>query len=321
MRKVFWIFLFLLTPFLLFSWGFYGHKTINRAAVYTLPTELSKFYKQHIEYITIHAVDPDMRRYAIKEEAPRHYIDIDHYGEDAFEKVPRRWKDAVEMFSEDTLQSYGIVPWHVERMYYRLVNAFKQKDIGYILKTSADLGHYIADAHVPLHTTENYNGQLTNQKGIHGFWESRLPELYAEDYNYFVGKAVFIENPLDFIWDRVEESNAAVDSVLRFEKVLTEQFPSDQKYAFEERGNTTVKTYSRDFSFKYHEMMDGMVERRMRKAIIAIGSFWYSAWVEAGQPDLDIPLTPEQQLALEAEKAELEAKFRSNNILGREHQD
>lgn len=321
MRKLFWILTFALIPALIYCWGFFGHKTINRAAVYTLPTELAKFYKEHIEYVTIHAVDPDMRRYAVKEEAPRHYIDIDHYGETPFKEVPRKWKDAVAKYSEDTLQAYGIVPWHVERMYYRLVKAFRNKDIPYILKTSADLGHYIGDAHVPLHTTENYNGQLTNQKGIHGFWESRLPELYAEDYDYFVGKAEIIDHPLDFIWDRVEESNAAVDSVLRFERMLTEEFPSDRKYAYEERGRSTIKTYSRDFSLEYHEKMDGMVERRMRKAIIAIGSFWYSAWVEAGMPNLDVPLTPEQQLALETEKAELEAKYKSNKILGREHDD
>ena len=66
--------------------------------------------------------------------------------------------------------------------------AFIEKDSDKILKYSADLGHYIADAYVPLHTTENYNGQLTGQKGIHAFWESRLPELFSEDYNYLVDK-------------------------------------------------------------------------------------------------------------------------------------
>lgn len=321
MRKVILLLAVSIIPVLVLCWGFYGHKSINRVAVYTLPTELAGFYKEHIEYVTSHAVDPDMRRYAVKEEAPRHYIDIDHYGDKPFDAVPREWKDAVEKFTEDTLQAYGIVPWHVERMYKRLVSAFKKKDIGYILKTSADLGHYIGDAHVPLHTTENYNGQLTNQKGIHGFWESRLPELYAEDYDFFVGKAVFIKDPLNFIWDEVEKSHAAVDSVLHFERDLTNTFPSDRKYAFEEKGASVMKTYSRDFSQEYHVMLDGMVERRMRKAIIAVGSYWYSAWVEAGKPDLSTPLSKEQQEQLEAERKELEARYQASKILGREHAD
>lgn len=284
-----------------------------------MPTEIMDFYKKNIEFVTTHAVDPDMRRYVVKEEAPRHYIDIDHYGEHPFRDVPREWYKAVEKFSEDTLQAYGIVPWHVERMYQRLIQAFKQKDTEYILKTSADIGHYIADAHVPLHTTENYNGQMTNQHGIHGFWESRLPELFADDYDFFVGRAEMLNSPLNFIWDAVEASHAAVDSVLEFERVLTQNFPSDRKYAYEERGNSTIKTYSRDFSTEYHVMLDNMVERRMRQAVIAVGSFWYSAWVEAGQPNLNEGINPLDQQKLEEESKELEAQYKAHPVQSREH--
>jgi hypothetical protein len=279
------------------------------------------FYKDHLEFISEHAVDPDMRRYVVKEEAPRHYIDIDHYGEDPFKLVPRKWDAAVEKFSEDTLQAYGIVPWHVNRMYFRLISAFRKGDIPYILKTSADIGHYIADAHVPLHTTENYNGQMTNQKGIHGFWESRLPELYAEDYDYFVGKAQMVEDPLETIWKAVENSHNAVDSVLEFEAALNESFPSDRKYAFEERGRSTVKVYSRDYSAEYHVMLDDMVERRMRASIITIGSFWYSAWVEAGQPSLGGEIDPKDWDEIEEEKKQLEAEYRAKPVKSREHDE
>lgn len=311
----------LFTPNHLYCWGFFGHKSINRLAVFTLPTELIGFYKNHLEYVSEHAVDPDMRRYVVKEEAPRHYIDIDHFGENPFEVVPRSWDAAVEKFSEDTLQAYGIVPWHIERMYKRLVWAFKDRDVPYILKTSADLGHYIADAHVPLHTTENYNGQLTGQKGIHGFWESRLPELYSEDYDYFVGKAQFLDSPLDMAWDAVEASHAAVDSVLSFEMKLHNEFPTDQKYAFEQRGRSTIKVYSRDYSYAYHEMLDRMVERRMRASIIAVGSFWYSAWLEAGKPILEIELDDGQKQLIEQERKSLEAEYQARPVSSREHSE
>jgi len=110
------------------SWGFYGHRRINRMAVFTLPPEMVGFYKRNIEFVTAHAVDPDKRRYASKNEAPRHYIDIDHYakgGENPFEVMPRYWYDAVEKFTEDTLQAYGIVPWHVARMTNWLTKVLK----------------------------------------------------------------------------------------------------------------------------------------------------------------------------------------------------
>ena len=94
-------------------WGFWAHKRINKMALFTLPQELFAFYKPHLDYIEEHAVDPDKRRYAVVDEAPRHYIDIDHYGEYPFPELPRKWKDAVAKYSEDSLQAYGIVPWYI----------------------------------------------------------------------------------------------------------------------------------------------------------------------------------------------------------------
>ena len=284
------IVLFLFLSSILYAtipWGFYAHKRVNRYAVFTLPEELVGFYKKHIDHLTDHAVDADKRRYAIKEEAPRHYIDIDHYGENPFQVMPRKWTDAVEKFSEDTLLTYGIVPWHIQTVYNRLVKAFEEKDIDYILKNSADLGHYVSDAHVPLHTTENYNGQLTNQKGIHAFWESRLPELFADDYDYLVGTAEYQYSVLDVAWHAVESSFNALDSVLLFDKELSQEFEQDKQYSYEKRGAKTIKVKSADFSFAYHTKLDGMVERRLRLSITTIGNLWYSAWVDAGQPILE----------------------------------
>jgi hypothetical protein len=289
-KKIKWILFFILfcsSVTLVFAWGFWAHKRINNKAVFTLPPEMIGFYKKNIDYISEHAVDPDKRRYAFAEEAPRHYIDLDHYGEHPFDSVPKFWNDAVKKFSEDTLNAYGIVPWWIDKMLSRLTEAFKAKNPDKILKLSADIGHYIADAHVPLHCTENYNGQMTNQVGIHGFWESRVPELFGDEYDYFTGRAEYISKPMDKIWQIVRESFNAKDSVLKFEAMLNEKFSQDRKYAFEQRGTTTMKVYSKEYTKEYSKMLDGMVERRLRSSIIDVGSFWYTAWVNAGQPDLD----------------------------------
>ncbi len=321
------IFLVFITSFFqetTISWGFFGHKKINRMAVFTLPPEMIKFYKKNIEYITEHAVDPDKRRYAVDGEAPRHYIDIDHYvhsGEDPFEIVPKKWFDAVDKFTEDTLQEYGIVPWHVNVMVLRLTKAFEAKDVDKILHLSADLGHYIGDSHVPLHTTENYNGQLTGQKGIHGFWESRLPELKAKDYDYFVGRAEYVEDILEDEWETIRGSFGALDSVLDFEQKLNAEFPSDQKYSHENRGASLIKTYSEEYSTKYHDMMNGMVERRLTRSIIKVGSYWYTAWVNAGQPDLNELLEKGPSKKQLEENLLLDKSYRGSKIKGREHQD
>ncbi len=284
------LFILLLLPFETYAWGFVGHQRINRLAIFTLPPEMFGFYKYHLKFLVDNSVNPDKRRYAVKNEAPRHYIDIDVYdrlyNDSAIYKMPRYWKDAVKIHSEDTLLAYGIVPWHIQKMHFELVEAFKQRSVNRILRVSADLGHYIADANVPLHTTENYNGQRTGQIGIHGFWESRLVELFSDDFDFFVGKASFLQNTQLTAWEAVTNAHLALDSVFRFERELTKMFPEDKKYAFEERNRITVKTYSRPFSEAFYRMLDGQVQRRMRASVKMVGDFWYTCWVEAGQPDL-----------------------------------
>ena len=304
-----------------FSWGFYAHKKINHYAVFLLPPEMMVLYKPNIDFIAEHAVDPDMRRYAVPEEGPRHYIDLDHYGKYPFDSLPRKWNDAVAKYSEDTLNKYGIVPWWVPTLLNKLTDAFKEKNQARILKYAAEIGHYIADAHVPLHANSNHNGQYTDQKGIHGFWESRIPELLAEkEWDFFIGKAEYIKNPSDFMWKRVLESAAASDTVLRFEKELSKSFPPDQKYSFEDRNGITIRQYSSAFSIKYNEMLKGMVERRMRQAIHAIASFWYTAWVNAGQPDLTRLSNKEFSAEDLKEFESLNQSWKAGSAKGREHE-
>jgi hypothetical protein len=276
----------LLGLFLAYSWGFYAHKEINKKAVFCLPEEMMGFYKHNIDYITEQSVAPDKRRYNDKTEAPRHYLDADHYGKSPFDSIPMRWDDAVAKYTEDTLNAYGTVPWRIQQRLSQLTIAFKERDSASILFYSADLGHYIADACVPLHSTINYDGQLSNQKGLHSFWESRLPELFASDYDFWVGKANYIPDPLATSFDILKGSFAALDSVLSFEKALNERFTAEQKYSYEQKGDKNVQVYSYEYSKAYHKALDGMVERRMRLAIKMVSSYWYTAWVNAGQPEL-----------------------------------
>ena len=305
-----------------FCWGFYGHKKINNYAVFLLPPQMLVLYKTHIDFISNHAVDPDMRRYALAQEGARHYIDIDYYGKYPFDALPRKWSDARDKFSEDSVQKHGIVPWWVQTMLYRLTDAFKEGNQVKILKLSAEIGHYIADAHVPLHANSNHNGQYTNQQGIHGFWESRVPELLADkEWDFFIGKADYIKNPGNFIWQRVLESAAAADTVLRYEKELSEQFPADQKFSFENRNGVLTRQYSSAFTRAYDLKLKGMVERRMRTAIYSVASFWYTAWVNAGEPDL-AKLSNKEFSADDLKEFEnLSNNWKNNKIMGREHDE
>ncbi len=333
------------------DWGFFGHRTINEYACYTLPQRLFAFYKPHIKFVREHAVDPDKRRYALKKEAGRHYIDIDYWGEAPFDILPRSFAPAFnkmlhvryeteagdtvlvkscrtegnkamdsifyakilrDYFSDDweftcedltaafpeiadcsqaivhdSLTDYGILPYNLVYTYNRLVSAYDEKNIDRILRYASDLGHYVGDAHVPLHTTINYNGQLTDQDGIHAFWESRLPELFAMDeYDFLTGQARYVNDIEKYAWDIVLDTHTHLDSVLLIEKRLRETYPADLQNCYEERLQRTVRVQCREFAEAYHRELDGMVEEQMLKSISALGNIWYSAWIDAGQPKL-----------------------------------
>jgi len=268
------------------AWGFFAHKKITHFATFLLPPDLAVFYKKHREAITRQSVNPDKRRYVIPEEGPRHYIDLENYESTFNRNKPLSYRAAVAIFSEDSLMAFGIVPWQIIITKNRLIRAMRNRDSKKIIKYSAELSHYIADSNVPLHTTENYNGQLTGQKGIHGLWESRLPELYSEDYDLLIGGADYVQDPLLRVWETMWASHDLVDRVLHLEKKLTNEFGPEKKYSYELRNKTLIKTFSRDFCSQYRQGLNGQVEARFRTSIKMVADFWYTSWIEAGQPVL-----------------------------------
>jgi len=270
------------------AWGFFGHRKINEIAVYSIPKPLFGFYKYHIQYMVAHSTDPDMRRYVLDNEACKHFLDGDYYEHAVpFDTLPKQYKSAILKYTEDTIHKHGIVPWQIIIVVNHLTEAFKQKDISRILKLSADLGHYVGDCHVPLHATSNYNGQKTGQKGIHALWESRLTELYFDEFDLFVGQGVYLQQISKKVWEAFEGSFALVDSVLKIERSISKHFKESRKYTWEKRGNVMTKVYSFTFCQEYNDSLHGMVENRMRKSIELLSSLIYTAWINAGQPDLE----------------------------------
>ena len=256
-------------------------------AVYAVPAPLAAFYKKNIEYITQHAVDPDKLMFADSTEAFHHFINIDHYGVEGFQKLPKYWKDAVKEYSDDTLDKYGTLPWQILRWEYKLTEAFKKKDINAILKASAFIGHYIADAHVPLHTAANFNGQETNQQGVHALWESAIPEAFGDKYQHINGGAIYIKDPPDKIWSILEQSHSLVVKVLADEKEVSGHFTNAQKYLpNKNEGKKKKIKYTPAYIAAYNKALDGMVEKQLHSSAVDVASFWYTAWVNAGQPDL-----------------------------------
>jgi hypothetical protein len=102
---------------------------------------------------------------------------------------------------------------------------------------------------------------------------------------------------------------------LRIEKEVAAQIEVDKKYCPETINRTTVKKPCYDFAEAYHDKLGGMVEARMQAAILAVGSAWYTAWVDAGQPDLDNLKMDSKigPLSIKGDSTELAGENRSKN--------
>lgn len=300
----------------LISWGSLVHKTVHQLAIYQLPDEMRPFFYAHADYLIKNATRPDNRRNQDSTEATKHFIDFELYGKDAAHTMPFNWNEAVAKYNEDTLKKYGYVPYVVIDMQKKLTHAFKMGLKDSILFYAADLGHYIGDAHVPLHTTENYDGQLTNQKGIHSLWESMVPEIELEHFNlYTTHKATYIKNKEAAIWGVLRKSYSLVKDVLEKEIEVTQIVGADKKYRIQMRRGKEVKYYTSEFAKAYYQVLKSSINEQLLSSSQMITDFWFTAWVDAGKPNLtklfNESLSEEKQKNLENELQ----SFKNNSLL------
>lgn len=277
-----------------FAWGVWGHQHINKAAIFALPVSMREFFFDHCDFVTIEASIPDVRKYTIHDtkEGPRHYIDLETFGDHPFDVLPETWDSAKAKFGEQKLIKAGILPWYIQEMMQKLTDAFKAHDKIRILFLASDLAHYIGDAYMPLHTSLNHDGQLTGQQGIHALWESLLPELFGNTYNLHVPDAKYINDPVQETWNILRESHGQVQTLLKTEKDLLDSWPKNKIYELDSTGKILRNKYNNSrfsyaFAKAYHEALHGMVEQQMRLAIEKSADYWYTAWVNAGKPDLN----------------------------------
>ncbi|MFH6960027.1 zinc dependent phospholipase C family protein [Flavobacterium aquidurense] len=312
--------------FLTLSWGIVGHERINKAAVMALPRSLQIFFYNHIDFITQEASVPDIRKYALnyKDENPRHYFDMENFG--AVDSIPQTLEAAKKKYDAKFLNDNGILPWYIEDMMVKLTKAFKDKNRAEILFLAADLGHYIGDAHMPLHTSANHDGQLSDQKGIHSLWESRLPELFAKNYKLNVPQAQYYEDVHKATWDMINDTHSLVQPLLDIDKKLRTSTPENQVFKMDDDGKVVKSKYnsavfSDEYAKKLHKDLNGMVENQMKKAITATASFWYTAWVNAGKPDLsDLDAPAVTQRNNQALKDDLKL-FQQGDLFGMKNQN
>lgn len=286
------------------SWGVWGHEHINRAAVFALPADMRTFYYNHIDFITAESTGPDMKRslYGDKSESPKHYIDIEGFDR-PLDSLPRTTAEK-KIYPDSIYQKLGSLPWQIQDMMAKLTRAFKEKHRAEILLMSADLAHYLGDANMPLHTSLNYDGKLTGQPGVHSFWESRLPEEFGNTYNLNTRDAKYMDDVTKETWRVIKASHLLADTILAIDKSVRLTLGENKLYKKDEQGNVLKSKYnspiqSDEYAQAFHKALHGMIEGQMKTSIQTVADFWYTAWVNAGKPDLakldDVELTEQNK--------------------------
>jgi len=270
---------FALAPAPAGAWGFTGHRLVGRKAVRTLPDPLRRVFEANAAYLSEQAITPDLQRSGPSD--PDHFLDMDAFGGAyPFEGISRVESENIARLGKD-ITAKGRLPWKIDEVYRALVQAFRDRDTPRVLAQAATLCHLIADAHVPLHATDNYDGQLTGQRGLHSRWESDLVERNRLQLEAAVEPAAAqrIADPVDYAFAVLRDSYLHSLQVLASDresvtgKDLAET-PEDERYDDE----YFSRFYAREAS---------RVAARLGASASATGSLWLSAWEEAGRPALD----------------------------------
>ena len=265
------------------AWGFETHKFIVSRAIDILPAAIRPFFEANRVFIVEHCIDPDLWRTAgFTDEPPRHFVDIDAYGKYPFTELPRDYDAALVKFGAEALSRNGVLPWRTAEMAGNLGRGFQgvSRPTGYGVSDvkffSAIIGHYVADAHVPLHAVLNYDGQLTGQNGVHTRFEEDLFVRYGKQLNIQPPPLQSISNVRDFIFDTLLESYQNSDAVL----------------AADREAIGSADTYDDRYYDAFFAKIKPVLEKRISQAISSVASVITSEWERAGRPALPVNPPP-----------------------------
>lgn len=256
---------------LLSGWGQTGHYHISQRASLSYNEHMQDF-DQWTSILAAHASDADKRKSSDPNESPRHYIDIDNY--QLFNetgRIPQTLDSVIMLYGSYFVYDQGVLPWATMRTFDSLVSCFERYDWEKAVLFAADLGHYVADGHMPMHLTRNYNGQFTGNNGIHSRYESTMINAYISQITYGGAPAEFVEDVPEYVFEYIYQNYPYVDSILLADD-----------YAKSVSGNTGSQAYKQAL----WEYSNGFTTHLFKNASHALADLIYTAWIHAGTPEL-----------------------------------
>ena len=253
------------------AWGGAGHRLVVSKAIDTLPPEMRPFFEANRDYLAQHVTDPlDALAKNPAAERRYHILLLDHYGRFPFENLPRSYKAAVAKFTKAKLEASGVLPWQIGVYSEKLTNAMRLGKWDEARLDAAFLAHFVAEAHDPFNTTENFDGRLSGQPGVDDRFKSRLIDRFSSFFPMRPNDAVYLSDPTDVAFEACLSAHSWLETILLADR----------------RARKGLGDYTDEYYDRFYNQAAAILIRQLSDAATDVGSFWLTAWKNAGSPPL-----------------------------------
>jgi len=253
------------------AWGGAGHRLVVSKAIDTLPPEMRPFFEANRDYLAQHVTDPlDALAKNPAAERRYHILLLDHYGRFPYESLPRSYKAAVTKFTKAKLEASGVLPWQIGVYSEKLTNAMRLGKWDEARLDAAVLAHFVAEAHDPFNTTENFDGRLSGQPGVDDRFKSKLIDRFSSFFPMRPNDAVYLNDPTDVAFEACLSAHSWLETILLADR----------------RARKGLGDYTDEYYDRFYNQAAAILIRQLSDAATDVGSFWLTAWKNAGSPPL-----------------------------------
>ena len=260
----------ILLPAQAYAWGANAERLVVSNSIGTLPDELRVFFQARLQFLQQHITDPDDAAAKSAVDRENQFIRLDHYGQYPFSALPRVYKEAERKFGKRSLDSNGLLPWEIGVYSEKLTDDFRSGNWTAAQLDAAMLASYVADAHDPFRTTTNYDGHLSGQVGVEDRFGIQLVNRYSQFFYLHPNPASFISDPTDHAFEMCFTSHSWIENVLLADR----------------RSHQGLQDYNDDFYDRFYGQVGAVLVRQISDAATDVGSYWLTAWENAGRPPL-----------------------------------
>ena len=260
----------LLTSSASFGWGESAERLITNKAIDTLPDEMLPFFTANRQFIVQHSTDVSESNDKTPGPHNAEFLQIDHYGPFPFTALPRSYSAAVSKYSRKTVDQFGLLPWQIGTYSKKLTDDFRSRDWQDAKITAALVAHYIAAAHDPFNTTTNFDGNLSGQPGVNERYDTGLVDRYQLFFFVKPNEASFINDPTDHAFEMILSAHSWLEPVLLADR----------------QAHQGEKTIGDDYYDRFYAQAGAVLVRQLSEASTDVGSYWMTAWINAGRPQL-----------------------------------